>query len=304
MRPGSPHGDVTVLGSINMDTVLTVTAFPAPGETIMALAAGRHPGGKGANQAIAAARAGAAVRMIGAVGDDADGRMMLALLEAEGIDAAAVRIDAALPTGAAFISVDASGENQIVVSPGANAVVRVSNPLAGVRLAQLEVPFDTVRAFLSAPRGDAVAILNAAPFAREAAPLLALADIVVVNQVELAGYCGVADPPYSAHGATALAQRLRRDARQTVVVTLGAHGSVAVAPDGVVTTPAAPARVVDTTGAGDCFCGYLAAGLAAGASLVDAIADAHRAAAFAVARIGAAPSMPHRRELGEVMSAP
>lgn len=293
----TPGGAVTVLGSINMDTLLDVATFPAPGETIMALGAAKHAGGKGANQAIAAARAGVAVRMMGAVGDDADGQAMLALLTAEGIDTSAIVTHVALPTGAAIVTVDARGENQIVVLPGANAAARVPDAVIGVRLAQLELPLDTVRAFLSAERHGALAILNAAPFRHEAAPLLALADILVVNQVELAGYSDGAAPPASTSAATDMAQALRCDAKQTVVVTLGADGSVAVGPDGIHVTPAAPARVVDTTGAGDCFCGYLAAGLAAGLTLAAAIADAHRAAAHAVARKGAAPSMPRRRDL-------
>src|SRR5436190_11454577 len=175
-----PRAPVTVLGSINMDIVLRVARFPKPGETILATTITRHGGGKGANQAIAAARAGAAVRMIGAIGGDADGRHLLSLLQENGVDCAQVEVDPENATGAAYVVVDGEGENQIIVFSGSNATAADGDEdREGVLLAQLEVPLPSVSSFL-ARRGEAsVTILNAAPFRQGAEELFGLADLVV-----------------------------------------------------------------------------------------------------------------------------
>lgn len=287
--------DVYVLGSINMDVVLRVDALPRPGETVLAAAMSRSAGGKGANQGVAAARAGARAALAGAVGDDEDGRALVALLEAEAVDCADVRVEAGAATGTAHIAVDARGENMIVVAPGANGCARApAEARARVFLSQLETPLEAVAGLFAARPPGTLTILNAAPFRPEAAALLAMADVVVVNETELAGYCN-GKPPRSASEAAAMARTLRRGG--VTVVTLGPLGSVTVG-DGVeIITPAAEAQVQDTTGAGDCFCGYLAAGLAQGAALQDAIATAHRAAALCVARPGAIPSIPRVADL-------
>jgi ribokinase len=284
--------NVAVLGSLNTDVVLRVARLPAAGETVVAHSLSQHLGGKGANQAVAAARAGAAVRMIGAVGDDAAGAELVACLKTEGVDCALVAVDGALPTGTAHILVDDAGENQIAVVGGANRAVRAARVSAQVYLAQLESPLEAVAALLKERPAGTTGILNAAPFLAEARALFDLADVVVVNETELAGYTG-ADG-----GAADLARTLLCRPGQTILVTLGGQGSVAVDAAGIRPLPAPPATVVDTTGAGDCFCGYLAAGLARGSSLDDARRAAHRAAAIAVGRHGAIAAIPLASELG------
>lgn len=290
-------GSLAVLGSINMDVVLRAGHLPAPGETVIATGVTRQPGGKGANQAIAAARAGASVAMIGAVGDDADGAACLAALRDAGVDHRGVVALAGVPTGVAHIVVDDRGENQIVVAGGANgSVPGGSGVAADILLAQLEVPTAAIAAFFRSRRAGVWAILNAAPVRADAREAIAAADLVVVNEVELAALARAA-PPESPDAVIAMAGAARDRADLHIVVTLGAAGSVLVGPDGATAYPAVPVDVVDSTGAGDCFCGYLAAGLAAGRGLDESIRLAHRAAALAVGRPGAAPAMPFLREV-------
>jgi ribokinase len=293
-----PRAPVTVLGSINMDIVLRVARFPKPGETILATTITRRGGGKGANQAIAAARAGAAVRMIGAIGGDADGRHLLSLLQENGVDCAQVEVDPENVTGAAYVVVDGEGENQIIVFSGSNATAADGDEdREGVLLAQLEVPLPSVSSFL-ARRGEAsVTILNAAPFRQGAEELFGLADLVVINETELATYCDAPDRPARANEVVDMARTLLRRDGQRIIVTRGAMGSITVKRDAVFAAPSAPADVVDSTGAGDCFCGFVAAELAAGRALSDAITTAHRAAALAVSNLGASSSIPTMSEV-------
>ncbi len=280
---------VLVLGSINMDIVMQVESLPTPGETTLVKAIATHPGGKGANQAVAAARMGAAVSMIGAVGSDAYGDEMLGVLKAEGIDVSAVARRADQPTGTAHIAVDAKGENMILVAGGANRDVALGGlARASVRIAQLETPIDDVAAFL---RGGSLTILNAAPFVAEARALFDECDIVIVNEVELAGYAGAEGD------VVTLARTLLAWPDQTIVVTLGGKGAVAVSAENIIEVTGMKVAVVDTVGAGDCFCGVLAAGLAAHMPLEAAMQRANRAASIAVGRVGAIPSLPHAEEL-------
>ncbi|QXQ06153.1 ribokinase [Sphingosinicellaceae bacterium] len=289
---------VSVLGSINLDVVFRVARLPRRGETLSASSMMRNMGGKGANQAVAAARAGATVRMSGAVGDDIEGRMLVQMLQQEGIDCSEIRYVASAPTGTAYIAVDDLGENHIVVSAGANAVGEMEVVTeARVLLAQLETPLASVAAFLSNRRAGSVTVLNAAPFHGDAFALLTLADIVVLNEIELAGYCRERDPPRSPRHAAEMAVTILNGDDQRIVVTLGKAGSVTVDRQGVSFASAGVADVVDTTGAGDCFCGFLAAGMAAERTLATSIADAHRAAAISVGRSGAASSIPFFGEL-------
>lgn len=289
---------VCVLGSINLDIVVRVPRFPCCGETLIASDVLRNMGGKGANQAVAAVRAGAKVRMIGAVGDDADGRMLVSMLKQEGIDCDAIHVSDRCPTGIAYITVDGVGENQIIVYPGANALAGAGAPVdAHVLLAQLESPLDAVATFFTHRKPGSVAILNAAPFRREALPLFSGADIIVVNEIELASYCGEENPPQSPQDAADMAAGLLSGDEQHIVVTLGKEGSVTASYSGISFMPGSDAAVVDTTGAGDCFCGFLAAGMAAGRPLATSITDAHRAASISVGRAGAACSMPFFAEL-------
>ncbi len=296
---------VCILGSINLDLVTTVDALPQPGQSVAALAYAEHAGGKGANQAVAAARAGAAVRLVGAVGRDEAGPRLVGRLAQLGVAVEAVAVLGDEPTGRAHIVVDQAGENVIVVVGGANLAVdaalaaRAADHHPKVILAQLECPVSAVEAaFAAAPQ--AIKMLNAAPADRAARPLLAKADLVIVNETELAEFAGLEAKldPADAEAVTAAARGLLTRPGQWVLVTLGAAGAVAVSRDQAMARPAcrAPA-VVDTTGAGDCFCGALAARLAEDATLETAMAFAAAAAALSVSRSGAAESMPARAEI-------
>lgn len=263
--------DVWVLGSLNVDVVVRVARHPAPGETVLGDDPATTFGGKGANQAVAAAAAGASVRMLGAVGQDAEGGAYRDRLDAFGIDTTGVRqVDGV--TGRALIVVAEDGENTIVVSPGANAAVgqedlEALQPAPGdVVLLQLEVALDVVaEAARRADRAGARVVLNIAPFAALPPDVLDLADPVLANEGE----------------AAELVARPRE-----LLVTRGAEGSTW----GDLALPAAPvAAVIDTTGAGDAYCGALAAALAAGADRAAAMRTATAAAATAVSRRGAQP---------------
>lgn len=292
---------VVVLGSINQDVVSRVVRLPRAGETVSARETLMLPGGKGANQAIAAARMGAGVRMLGAVGADANGDALTRYLAEAGVDTAAIRRIDDVGTGAAYITIDDAGENQIVVSSGANARVAAADvgAIDGVRVAlgQLETPVPALAAFFAAAAAaGALRILNAAPALPEGAALFAGIDVLIVNQTELAAYLDLAEEPRTAEDA-AVARRLIAGDLRAVIVTLGAAGAVLVEADALRAVPARPATVVDTTGAGDCFCGVLAALAAEGMPLGDAIATANAAAAICVGRAGAGPAMPTRAEV-------
>ncbi|MEN3360653.1 MAG: ribokinase [Mycobacteriales bacterium] len=294
-RPARP-GPVVVLGSCNLDLVLPVERIPGPGETMLAAGLSRVPGGKGANQAVAAARAGVDCRIVGAVGRDDAGRLLRSALAESTVDVSALR-ELDVPTGLAVVTVAADGENAIVVAAGANAELApllaaelASIAGAAVLLVQLEVPVDAVRAGAAAARrAGALVLLNAAPARPLPVDLLGLVDLLVVNEHEAAALAGLpgADPDHAA-------QRLARTV-PAVVVTLGAAGSLYRTAGGhTERVPAVPARVVDTTGAGDTFCGVLAAELAAGRPVGPAIRWASAAASLAVEAAGAVPSIPDR----------
>ena len=274
--------DVLVLGSANLDVVLRVAALPRPGETVLALGRETGPGGKGANQAVAAARSGARTAFLGAVGDDAGGAVVRASLSAAGVDLSALRV-APSATGSAYVMVDERGENAIVVEPGANAgLVDLDEAeltvIAGgtVLLCQLEVPLATVTAAVRHARSAGVrTVLNAAPACALPDELLAALDVLVVNEQEAA---------VVAQGDPALELRVPE-----VVVTLGAEGAlVRVRGQALARVPGVPARtVVDTTGAGDVFCGALVAAQARGVPLLEAVAHGCAAASLSVERPGA-----------------
>jgi ribokinase len=294
---------VTVFGSVNMDMVLRVDCLPLPGETVTARSFAFLPGGKGANQAVASARYGAATRLIGAIGDDQHGTTMREFLNNCGVDLALL---AALtgPTGLALICVDDRGENQIVVIPGANALVAapaqgIGSAASGraVALAQLELPVRAIGRFLKDSRdAGAITILNTAPALVAAVSLFEDVDILILNETELEFYLGHV-LPNDPHAIGKAACGLLRDARQTIIVTLGGAGVVAVSTDDITSIPAPSVNVVDTVGAGDCFCGVLAAALSDGRSFADSIRLAVHAAALAVQKEGAATSMPTRAEI-------
>ena len=285
--------DVCVVGSANLDLVATTSRIPGPGETVLGNGYAEHAGGKGLNQAVAAARSGASVVFVGCLGDDDAGRRMRAVLAGDGIDDAAVGVSTSSPTGRALIVVDGNGENSLVVVPGANHDLSLPDPLpeAGVVLCQLEVPLDQVaRALAAGRRVGATTILNPAPAAPLPAQLLATCDIVVPNEHEVELLGGV---------AALLAAGCR-----AVVVTRGGAGVDVHTPDGVAHCPPFEVEVIDTTGAGDAFCGSLAARLAAGDDLHDAVRWAAAAGALATTVVGAVPAQPTADRIQELLSRP
>lgn len=296
---------VTVLGSANLDLTLGVTDLPTAGQTLLSTSRTGGPGGKGLNQAVAAARAGAPTRFVGAVGSDAEGAELLRVLAADGIEFLVRQTETR--TGLAVVLVDASGENAIVVVPGANAQLLGLRPAelaavtaARVLLMQLEAPMPTVvEAARTAREAGVRVVLNAAPQAPLDATLTECLDLLVVNEgearalaVELGGR--VTD---DADDVDAYLDRLLERV-PAVVVTLGPRGALYRDRDGA--RHAQPGRsvvVADTTGAGDAFAGYLAAALAEGVPVVTALAWANAAAALCVQRPGAVPAVPRRAEV-------
>lgn len=291
---------VCVVGSINMDLVMRVPRFPAAGETLMGGPFERIPGGKGANQAVAAARFGAHVEMIGCVGDDDFGSYMRVLLSEEGIDVSNVAIVEGVHTGVAQIVVDATGENQIIVAPGANHQLTVGHLVgdtiadAAVLLLQLETPMAVCQAAAAlAASVETRVVLNAAPAAVIPPELVKSVDTLIVNQNEAVLVSGLPAslPPRE------MAAALGRQGFGTVVITLGADGAIAWR-DGVeILVAAAKVRAVDTVGAGDAFAGVFAASLARGDELSTAMQRASAAGALAVTRPGAIPSLPRIAEI-------
>jgi ribokinase len=282
---------IAVVGSINLDLVVAVDRHPGPGETVVGGDCRQFPGGKGANQAVAAARLGAKVAMVGRVGADAQGAWLREGLWTEGVEVEYVREDRQAPTGVAMIAVDARGENTIVVSPGANARVDARDVAdarevvraAEVVLVQHEVPQEAVAAAIATAGGTVV--LNPAPARGLAAPV----DVLVPNRGELETLAGGrGDPVTLARSITAAG---------AVVVTLGAEGAIVVEGDRGERVRAPQVEVVDTTGAGDAFCGALAEAIAGGATVVEAARWAVRVAAASVTRPGAQGGLPRREDV-------
>ncbi len=298
---------VFVVGSLNIDQNIRVRSLPRAGETVRGSDATFSPGGKGGNQAVAAARAGATVKFTGAVGDDAHGRRILEVLSEASIDAGHVRVSGTAATGTAVIAVDDRGENQIIVSPGANSGLTAADVEAGlaavhagdVLVLQLEIPTALVRqAARTAKSRGAFVILNAAPAPRQIDGLLDDVDLVVVNEQEiqvLADLAGLAGIPGDHRN---LVQTLQPVLGPAIVCTAGADGSFTVLDGSLVQVPATKVDARDTTGAGDTFVGYLAASLAdIPNDLSAAMIHATRASALAVTRTGAMDSIPWRHEL-------
>ena len=294
---------VTVLGSLNMDISVTVPRLPGPGATVLGAAAQFTPGGKGANQAVAAARLGADVRMVGCVGDDDFGRQLLAALRAEGIDADAVRAVPSAPSGLAMIAVDEAGENLIVVAPGANHqvgpadVAKAATSNGGILVLSAEIPALAIAQALA--QADGRKILNLAPAPDNAAELVAAAgqrlDWLVVNESEAAAVLG--HPVSGLADARKAATELTAKGPRHAVVTAGAHGAALAGPDGTHTIDGFKVTAVDTVGAGDTFVGALAVALAAGVPPPEAIRAAAAAGATAVTRPGAQTAMPRPADI-------
>lgn len=283
---------IAVVGSANRDLVARVEHHPVPGETVLASGHETMPGGKGANQAVAASRLGRDVVFVGRVGADEAGRDLVAEFEREGVGVDHLTVDAVAPSGLAIITVDDAGENAIVVSPGANAHVSSTDVegasavlmTATVTLLQLEIPMEAVLAAAAASEG--IVILNAAPAAHLPAALLSSIDVLVVNRGELATLTGSGEP-LSARSLPV----------PVTVVTLGAEGARIIRADTRESVAAIDVTPVDTTGAGDTFCGALAAGLDDGLSLEASVRRAVVAGSLAVTAIGARSGMPTPAEL-------
>ena len=295
---------VVVLGSVNADLVLRCPQLPVPGQTVHGRDFQTLPGGKGANQAVAAARSGASVSFIGCVGDDAFGRNARELLAAEGIDTRHLHCIGGVSTGVAMILVDDAGQNCIALAAGANAALSVAHvdaakatiESAALLICQLECPLPVVQHGIALAHAAGVPVLlNPAPLQALPAELLAQVDVLGPNETEAAALIEL--PPGADFDAAAAAARLRELGPRTVIVTLGANG-VQLAADGIDRHLKAPVvRAVDTTGAGDTFIGAYAAASCEGAGLTDAIEFAQQAAAISVTRAGAIAAMPRRSEL-------
>ncbi len=292
--------DVTVVGSANADLVVPVGRRPAGGETVLGGDLATVPGGKGANQAVAAARLGARVAFVGCVGDDAHGRLLRLSLGDAGVDTTHLRL-ATAPTGVALILVTPDGDNSIVVSPGANAALTAADvtvpAVATARVVVLQREVDAGVSLAAARHARGLVVLNLAPSGPVPHDLLRRTDVLVVNEHEAADLLGEpAHTPGSADGVDA-AERLRALGPATVVVTLGGRGAVAVDVGGTHVAAAPRIDVVDTTGAGDSFTGALAWRLAVGDGIARALAVAVHVGSLAATRPGAQPSFPTRDEL-------
>ncbi|RYE59308.1 MAG: ribokinase [Hyphomicrobiales bacterium] len=291
---------IVVFGSTNLDQVGTVSRLPAPGETVAGGTFSMAPGGKGANQALAARRAGADVRHVSAVGNDAFADMALNLLEDGGVDLSQMR-RAEAATGIAMIFVDGEGENVIAILPGANGTVSAADADAALGslsssdtiLVQQEVPQAATRRALEIAREKGTrSIINTAPFLPDTPEMAGLADIVVANETEFALLSGRPIEELDA----AMDEWVQKTGR-TIVVTLGPGGARAVSPEGKFAVPAYKVTPVDTVGAGDTFCGYLAASLDAGLTLEQSMRRAAVAGSLACLNPGAQPAIPLAKDV-------
>lgn len=296
---------ITVFGSINLDLIARVSRIPAPGETVPGTSFTTAAGGKGANQALAAKRAGSMVKLVGAAGSDTMAEQALALLKADGVDLTAVkRLD--VQQGIAMIMVGDDGENIIGIVPGTNGTMTPDDAdkavghlsKGDVLVVQQEIPqAATMRALGLARLNETLSILNTAPFLDTTAAVAGTASIVVANESEFALLAG------GAVGDLPTAMNLwAQSRRQTIIVTLGADGALAATPSEIIRVPALPVQPVDTVGAGDTFVGYLAAGLDKGLSLEAAMRRAAAAASLACLKPGAQPAVPTAAEVDKALA--
>ena len=306
---------IAIVGSLNMDLVVRAPHMPIPGETVIGSDFRTIPGGKGANQAVAAARLGAEVTMIGRVGDDDFGRAQLRNLGELGIDTTHVIVDPEAATGIALITLDASGQNSIVLAPGANMrltkedinAARGAIVQSDVLVLQLESPLEVVTYAIDIVGGvsdtdraeEVKVILNPAPARPIPKETLAKLDYLIPNESETALLTGIEVTDLD--GAKGAAERLREEGVGTVILTLGARGAFLASAEESVHVPGYKVEVVDTTAAGDAFVGGLAVALAQGQNLAEAVRYANAAGALAVTRLGAQPSLPTRQEVEEFM---
>ena len=292
---------LTVFGSINVDLTFRVPHLPRMGETVLTPSLSRAVGGKGANQAAAAARDGAETRFIGCVGEDAFGAMARAALADIGVDASLL-LTTAEATGLAAVWVDAEGRNQIAVASGANGALRATAFAAAPTVPnehvvlQMETPADEVAAVIdAAKRRGAIVILNLAPALPLPAAALRAVDVLVLNEQEAAAVCGVLG--CRREGAQEQLAALAAELGTTIIITLGAAGAIGAAGTARWRAPALPVAAVDTTGAGDCFVGVLAAAMLRGLTLPEAMRRAAVAGSLACTVVGAMPSFPGRASI-------
>jgi ribokinase len=303
-------GRVFVAGSINMDVVATADRHPRIGETVAGNAVLYFPGGKGANQAVAAAKLGAPVALIGRLGADAFGRELRTYLAAQGIDLGFVRETAEAHTGTAIITL-ANADNTIVVIPGANAFVSAADVAApalakgDVAVSQFEIPLPAITAFFQRARtAGATTMLNPAPASVFGRELLDLVDILILNESELGWLTNTELRDSEDHARFVEAAGSLPSSREKIIcVTLGKRGVVALVKGEPLIVAGRNVKAVDTTGAGDCFVGAVAAQLAGGRPIHEALAYANIAASISVQRMGAAPSMPTAAEVEQLTPA-
>ena len=290
---------IFVVGSINRDLVVYVDGLPRPGETVFGNRFQQFPGGKGANQAVAASRLGGDVHLVGNVGSDAFGKQMLEFLAGENIDTSEVAILDTAPTGIALITVDSASENSIVVVSGANMVwhtrdlARMKIEPSDIIICQFEIPLEIIESvFEQAKKVGATTIFNPAPVRPAPERILRNADYLVVNEVELEALSGETVNPADPTSVYAAMEKIRERGPLAIVATLGSRGALFSGPTGRYEAKGHKVNAVDTTGAGDCFIGGFAAALSKSDSVPEAISLANKAAAISVTRRGATSSFP------------
>ncbi|MFZ6655241.1 ribokinase [Undibacterium sp. TJN19] len=300
---------ITVVGSVNMDLVFRTPRMPAMGETLHGHEFRQIPGGKGANQAVAAARQGAAISFIGAVGDDGFGSFSHDCLAAEGMELTHLASVAGVATGVAGILVDDNGSNSIVLAAGANATLTVAQveaataTIANAQLlvCQLETPLATVTRAIEIARQNGVkVILNPAPAQDLSDSLLAQVDYLILNETEASQLSGVTVTDQAS--AKAASEQILKRGTSVVLLTMGEHGALITDASGSQFIAAVKVDVVDTTAAGDTFVGAFAVGIANGLSMMDASREAQYTAALTVTKLGAQTSIPHRHDVLEFMA--
>jgi ribokinase len=295
-------GHIVVVGSLNMDLVVRSHRHPKPGETILGGEFFTFPGGKGANQAVAASRIGAEVRLIGKVGGDPYGAELLHRIEQEGINTDFLKVDGSVHTGVALINVDSAGQNTIIVAPGANAQLTEQDIFeaedaflgASVLILQLEIPLPTVHSAISlALKHKVKVILNPAPAQVLDRDIYRAIDYLIPNETELDLLIELVEE----ESVIEKAERLKRYGAKAIIVTLGSQGALLVERDQSLFSRGHPTKVVDTTAAGDAFVGAFACAISRGLPAQEAVAWGNAAGACAVARAGAQPSLPTRKEI-------
>jgi len=294
---------VLVFGSLNLDLVTYADKLPAIGETIVGEKLLKFPGGKGLNQAIAARRAGSEVLMVGSIGNDADGDYLFDILKSENIDPKFIT-KTAEQTGIAVIEVSKSAENRIIIIAGANAKTRFSNevltssPLVTVSLAQLETPIAEVAKFIHESKAAGkITILNPAPIQKLDQQLLQDTDYLIANETEASFLIGSAVEHLSKDEAVTIARQLQKNGSKKVIITLGEQGSVYLDQEKELFTPAYKVKAVDTTAAGDAFCGAFATAISENKPVEYALKFASAAGGLAATKAGAVPSLPTQQEI-------